>query len=104
MDHKYKKNKDGAYLCNYIIRRRENDPAKWLAKRNKKTGQISVGLNGYAIIPIDEYMKLGNRPEKSISKIMVEVEKADEQLHCRYNFSNTMKGFFKLLRNFGDKK
>lgn len=53
---KYNKAKDGSFVHNCIIEKRHNDKARFLFSASDDT--VTCSLNGYAIIPIEEYAKL----------------------------------------------
>lgn len=67
---KYGKNKDGSYVHNCIINRRENEKAPRLFSKNIEDEGIVTQLNGYAIIPIEEYFELtGNIYDEILENI-----------------------------------
>ena len=103
MNKPYRKQKNGTYLYNCILRRRKNDPASWLLKINRKKGEMLIALNGYAIIPLEDYMKFKGITDDKIKKITDKIENADEEIHCTFNFSDTLNGFLEILKNFGNR-
>ena len=72
---KYEKGKDGSYLHNCYMERREGDVSPWMFHCDGDTGSVIAALNGYAIIPMERYAKLVGKDydEKAICD-------ADEQL------------------------
>jgi len=52
---KYEKGKNGSYIHNSIIIKREDDPSP---SSFSPVGDVFVRLNGYAVIPIKEYARL----------------------------------------------
>jgi len=53
---KYSKSKDGGFIHNCIVNRRKTDKAKAIFYCDKD--KTIAFLNGYAIIPIEEYAEL----------------------------------------------
>lgn len=71
----YKKTKDGSYIHNCVIAPRADrkEPLFWQSDET-----ISCRLNGYAIIPIEEYERLTGKSTGIVSKPL---EDAEKQLH-----------------------
>ena len=63
---KYDKCKDGSFLHNCLIKSRGNDPAGYCFYLDGNT--ISVFLNGYAIIPIEDYYAMKNEKLSKTAK------------------------------------
>ena len=55
---KYIKCKDGSYVTNCYVKRRETDPSPYLFFQTPDGESLRPHLNGYAIIPIEEYREL----------------------------------------------
>lgn len=72
----YKKLKDGSFILNCILRRRVNDNSDYLFRQSNES--VSVFLNGYAIIPIEEYFELKGEADDELLK---QVEVASKQLY-----------------------
>uniref|UniRef100_A0A6M3LEU0 Uncharacterized protein n=1 Tax=viral metagenome TaxID=1070528 RepID=A0A6M3LEU0_9ZZZZ len=73
---KYEAGKNGSYLHNCVIVRRENDPVEMLFRNDDN---ITAFLNGYAIIPLEEYYKLAGKGDFSYWKKLI--EEADKYIH-----------------------
>ncbi len=73
----YKKLNDGSYVCNCYIGRREDESADALFKQNGDES-IAAFLNGYAIIPLEEYAALTG---EDYSDMLANAKEADRQLH-----------------------
>ncbi len=57
---KYQKSKNGSYIHNSLIKRRLDTSTTIISQNGVEN--TSVSLNGYAIIPLDEYRKyIGER-------------------------------------------
>ena len=76
---KYKACKDGSYVCNCFVKRREDSPSEFMFNQTVGAGSITAHLNGYAIIPLEEYYELTDRelPSGELDRI----KKADIQLN-----------------------
>jgi len=72
----YKKLKNGSYLHNCYIAKREDDPQELIVHEDGR--QVFVSLNGYAIIPLEEYEKLTS---KDSMETKIRIKNADKQLH-----------------------
>lgn len=53
---KYEKGKDGSHLHNCFVSRRNGDLSDQLF--NQDDGTVTAFLNGYAVIPIEDYSQL----------------------------------------------
>ena len=71
---KHEKCEDGSYLGNCHLQRRENDPAPYLFNQSG-TEYISCCLNGYAIIPLEEYQKLTGQDFSKFIRQSIEDDK-----------------------------
>ena len=70
---KYKKCKDGSFVHNCFIKRRKDEPNALLFCQTDYS--ITVLLNGYAVVPLEEYLILtGNEFDSS------NIKEADKQL------------------------
>lgn len=76
-EYKYSKGKDGSYVHNCLVVRREDDKVPTLFHQNGNE-HVSAFLNGYAVIPIEEYENLTGKPTFIESR---SIKKADEDLH-----------------------
>ena len=70
----YGKTKNGSYVHNCLIERRENEKAAILFY--VEDSEIGVYLNGYAVIPLEKYKELLG--EKFDGEY---IEKADKELY-----------------------
>lgn len=71
---RYSKLKDGSYVHNCLLVRREDDPSEFMFLQDGDKG-IRPFLNGYAIVPLKKYMALiGEEFDDAIIKM------ADEEL------------------------
>jgi len=75
---KYEKGLNDSYLHNCLIIRRAGDPAGVLFRRDKNG--FTASLNGYAIVPIEEYTRLVELASPS-NETLKEIEEADKELH-----------------------
>lgn len=73
---RYTKSIDGSYLHNCYVGRRGDDPSKHIFYSSDKT--TTVCLNGYAIIPLEEYHALRGTVMPKSEK--TSIKEADEQL------------------------
>ncbi|MCG7948061.1 MAG: hypothetical protein JAZ07_17085 [Candidatus Thiodiazotropha endolucinida] len=76
-EYTYEKCKDGSYVHNCFVVRREDDKSPTLFYQNGNE-HVSAFLNGYAVIPLEEYERLTGEPT------LIErqsIKKADEELH-----------------------
>jgi len=84
MSEKYEKLEDGSYLHNCFLVRRNNDPSNILFYQDGDNG-VTARLNGYAIIPLEEYFELkdelGENANNYPDEMLKNVEEADKQLH-----------------------
>ena len=79
---KYKKSENGSFIHNCLIARRKEEPEATLFEQLNKSGDMLASLNGYAIIPLEEYAKLtGIEYDKEA------IIQADKDLNNEYNFS-----------------
>lgn len=77
----YKKCEDGSYLYNCALVRRDSDPVDLLFHQDGDKS-MTARLNGYAIIPLEEYVRLTGPAGFPAAKEMLErVPEADRQLH-----------------------
>lgn len=80
---KYEKLKDGSYIHNCFIKRRENEKSSILFYQDGDES-ISAFLNGYAVIPLDEYFRLtderGDDGNNWPDEMLKQIEEADYQL------------------------
>ena len=72
----YMKATNGSYMHNCLVVRRESDPEMTIV--NGSTDNVSVSLNGYAIIPIEDYFKLKG---EGSDLTMAKVKKVSRELH-----------------------
>ena len=83
---KYKKCRDGSYVTNCYILRREADSSNYLFYA-KEDMSITAHLNGYAIIPMEKYAELVELARLADDKItaiqfsMEAINEADKDLH-----------------------
>jgi len=76
---KYEKCSDGSYLHNCYISPREEDKEKALFSQGRES--ITAHLNGYAVIPMEEYARLTNRDFSKDFRWQISAAKeADKQL------------------------
>jgi len=81
----YEKGKDGSYFHNNLLKRRDGEKAPQLFSNNDET--ISAFLNGYAIIPIEEYARLVEMASPSDARLkpvifsMKDIKEANKQLY-----------------------
>jgi len=84
---KYEKQKDGTYLHNCYVWRREDDSTTIFDNVGSRDDVIIARLNGYAIVPIEEYARLVEMASPSDARLkpvifsMEDIKEADEQLH-----------------------
>jgi hypothetical protein len=52
----YEKTRDGSYVCNCFISKRSGEMSEQLFTLTEKS--ITATLNGYAIVPIEDYARL----------------------------------------------
>jgi len=76
---KYEKLEDGSYLHNCLLDIREDDRNRSGIFHQEGDKSMSARLNGYAIIPMEEYCKLKDIPFNNKAEIL----EADRQLHGR---------------------
>lgn len=74
---KYKTMLDGSYLHNFFLRRRNDEPSPYLFRITENRVNLTAFLNGYAIIPLEEYYKLIG--EKYLNSKFI--KQADKELH-----------------------
>ena len=81
----FEKMKDGSYLHNCHIVFRENDKAKYLFHKDSEDKSLTAFLNGYAIIPLEEYYRLkderGDKGFDLIEEALKNIKEADKQLN-----------------------
>ena len=83
----YEKGKDGSHLCNCYLYSRKNELAQVLFEMNNETQSISAFLNGYAIVPIEDYADLveaasvSNAELKPITFSMENINTAYKELY-----------------------
>jgi len=81
---KYEKNQDGSYLHNCYVKLRNSDGVTLFDNTN---GSVKASLNGYAVIPIEDYFDLvqGVSCQKlELSELpgnMEKIKEAHSQLH-----------------------
>lgn len=73
----YNKSANGSYLHNCYVKRRDSDPAPSLFTSDDGT-DIFCSLNGYAIIPMEEYAVLVGM---DFAQKQANIKAADEELH-----------------------
>jgi hypothetical protein len=73
----YKKTNDGSYVHNCYIVRRDDDNGQYLFGQTDDK-KITAFLNGYAIIPLEEYAQLTG---KDLGDMIANANEADKQLH-----------------------
>ena len=71
---KYNKCKDGGFVHNCLIVRREGDTSPHMFSQNSE--RCTPTLNGYAIIPMEDYAKLTGRAFDAKA-----IADADKDLH-----------------------
>ena len=74
----YEKGKDGSYIHNCLLVRREGDPAISMVSITSDN-RVTVTLNGYAIIPLAEYCKLTDN-QSYLDETINRIKEADEYL------------------------
>ena len=74
----FEKALSGAFVHNCLLHRREADPSPWSFRQDSET--IHAALNGYAIVPLDWYLRQIGTPEEQIAERMAEVARADHDL------------------------
>jgi len=83
---KYTKAKNGSYFYNNILILRENDRKSGRSIIHQdRGGSVRCMLNGYAIIPLEEYYQLedehGEDGNNWPDEMLKNIEEADKQLH-----------------------
>lgn len=69
--------KENSYLHGCLIKKRDDDPSRALFTLTGET-VMACHLNGYAIVPIEEYYRLQGQSVKPVT--LAEIKKADEQI------------------------
>jgi len=81
---KFEKMNDGSFVHNCRIVRRDNDKASVLFHQNGNES-VAAFLNGYAIIPLEEYYQLkgehGEDGNNWPDEMLKNVEEVDKQLY-----------------------
>lgn len=71
------KARDGSYFHNNFAKMREGEAGTVISA---DIDTVTCRLNGYAIIPIEEYYKLIGEPKSKITEISTRIKITNEQL------------------------